>query len=99
MAKHVYMGTTDITEFDLVEIEEGCYLNRSTLQTHLFEDRVMKMSKIKIKKNCNIGLGAFILYDTVMNEHSSIGNHSLLMKGESLLPDTEWEGIPVERKL
>jgi non-ribosomal peptide synthetase-like protein len=99
IAKHVYMGTTDITEFDLVEIEEGCYLNRSTLQTHLFEDRVMKMSKIKIKKNCNIGLGAFILYDTVMNEHSSIGNHSLLMKGESLLQDTEWEGIPVERKL
>lgn len=98
IGKRTFMDTTDITEFDLVEIEEEACINQSTLQTHLFEDRVMKMSHIKIRKRCNIGIGSFVLYDTEMEEHASIGNQSLLMKGETLLPDTEWEGIPVRRK-
>lgn len=45
IGNRVWMDTTFITEFDLVEIGDDAAIGAATsLQTHLFEDRVMKMS-------------------------------------------------------
>lgn len=90
----VYMETTDLTEFDLVKIEDNANLLECTIQTHLFEDRVMKISHVHIGPNCNVGAGTLVLYDTVMEEGSSLNDLSLLMKGEVLPPWTSWEGSP-----
>jgi hypothetical protein len=38
-----------------------------------------------------------VLYDSRMQQGSSIGPLSLLMKSEVLPPYTKWTGIPVER--
>jgi hypothetical protein len=38
-----------------------------------------------------------VLYDTLMEEGSSLGSLSLLMKGEVLPADTHWQGIPARR--
>ena len=93
----VYMETTDLTEFDLVKIGRDATLNADcTLQTHLFEDRVMKMSTIEIAPACTVGSAALVLYDTIMEEGSSLGDLSLLMKGETLPARTRWEGIPAQ---
>src|SRR5437879_8408278 len=47
--KRVWMNTTDITEFDMVTIGNDAAFNTdSGPQTHLFEDRVMKIGAIKI---------------------------------------------------
>ena len=35
-----------------------------TIQTHLFEDRVMKMGTIDIGPRCKVGNGTLVLYDT-----------------------------------
>ncbi|MCC7051143.1 MAG: amino acid adenylation domain-containing protein, partial [Bacteroidia bacterium] len=73
IGKRVFMETTEITEFDLVNIEDEVCLNQlSTIQTHLFEDRVMKMSNLYIKKKCNVGAMSVVLYDATMEEQSSI---------------------------
>ena len=49
IGRRVYMETTDFSEFDLVHIGDEATLNADcTIQTHLFEDRVMKMSTIDI---------------------------------------------------
>ena len=48
IGRRVYMETTDFTEFDLVRIGDEAALNADcTIQTHLFEDRVMKMSNVQ----------------------------------------------------
>jgi non-ribosomal peptide synthetase-like protein len=95
IGKRVYLESGEITEFDLVTIEDGAEINSdATLQTHLFEDRVMKMSRVHVGKKCHVGGGSLILYDTVMEEGSSLGYVSLLMKGEVLPPWTSWEGTP-----
>ncbi|MEH7457910.1 Pls/PosA family non-ribosomal peptide synthetase [Bacillus sp. JJ1127] len=95
MGERVFLDSTHISEFDLVHIGDGAAINlNSTLQTHLFEDRVMKMSNLVIGNSCSIGNGSVILYDTVMNPGSSLGNLSLVMKGETLPAYTHWEGAP-----
>jgi non-ribosomal peptide synthetase-like protein len=91
----VYMETTDFSEFDLAEIGDEAALNADcTIQTHLFEDRVMKMSTVQVGPRCRVGTGSLVLYDTRMEEGAALGDLSLLMKGEVLPAGTKWEGIP-----
>ncbi|QDL11218.1 peptide synthetase [Brasilonema octagenarum UFV-E1] len=95
IGKQVYTDTTDITEFDTIEVGNDVALNSNCgLQTHLFEDRVMKISTVTIGDRCSVGSGAIVLYDTVMEPDSNLGNLSMLMKGESLPASTSWVGSP-----
>jgi non-ribosomal peptide synthetase-like protein len=97
IGKRVFIDTTFFSEFDLVEIEDEAAINfNATMQTHLFEDRVMKMSYLKIGKRCTVGSGSVVLYDTIMEENSKLGSLSLLMKGEILPSWTSWEGNPAK---
>jgi len=91
----VYLDTADITEFDLVEIEDDATVcGPTSLQTHLFEDRIMKMSTVKIKKRANVGARCVVLYDAVVGEDVRLEPLSLVMKNEVLPPNTSWRGIP-----
>lgn len=95
IGKRVYLETTQFTEYDLISIgDDACINDDCTLQTHLFEDRVMKMSTVSIGAGCTVGAGAVVLYDTQMLPGSSLGPVSLLMKGEALPAGTAWEGCP-----
>jgi non-ribosomal peptide synthetase-like protein len=99
VGRRVYMETTDFSEFDLVQIGDQTALNADcTIQTHLFEDRVMKMSRIEVGAGCDVGAGSLVLYDTRMEPGASLGDLSLLMKGEVLPAGTSWEGIPARRR-
>jgi non-ribosomal peptide synthetase-like protein len=98
VGKHAFIETTLFGEFDLVEIGDHVALNPDVvIQNHLFEDRIFKSSRLVIGDNCSVGNMSVILYDSEMGEGSSIGCLSLLMKGESIPPHTQWEGIPIQR--
>ncbi|MGE2841983.1 DapH/DapD/GlmU-related protein [Rhodococcus sp. 2.95] len=87
IGKRVWFGTTYLTEFDLVHIGDDATIGtEASLQTHLFEDRVMKMSTITIGEGASIGTRSIVLYDTIVGEHASLSPLSLLMKGEELPP-------------
>ena len=97
IGSRVFLETGNLTEFDLIEIgDDACINSDCTLQTHLFEDRVMKMSHIRIGKGCVIGADAVVLYDTRMEDGSQLGDLSLLMKGETLPAHTAWAGSPAQ---
>ena len=97
IGKQVYTDTTDITEFDTIRVGNDVALNSGCgLQTHLFEDRVMKISTVTISDRCSVGSSAIVLYDTVMEPDSSLGNLSMLMKGESLPAFSSWVGSPAQ---
>jgi len=97
IGNRVYMDTTDITEFDTIMIGNDVSLNSDCgLQTHLFEDRVMKVSTVNIGNRCTVGSDSIVLYDTIMEADSSLGNLSMLMKGETLPADSAWIGSPAE---
>jgi non-ribosomal peptide synthetase-like protein len=95
IGRRVYMETSDLTEFDLVQVGDEATLNADcTIQTHLFEDRVMKMSRIQIGPRCTVGAGSLVLYDTQMEQGAWLGDLSLLMKNEVLPAETRWQGSP-----
>jgi len=91
----VYLNTTDLTEFDCVNIGDHAELNALCgPQTHLFEDRIMKIGKVEIGACVTVGTRSTILYDTQVGGGARLGPLTLVAKGERLPPRTRWEGSP-----
>jgi non-ribosomal peptide synthetase-like protein len=95
VGKGVCMLTTDITEFDCVTIGDFCTINRtSALQTHLYEDRVMKIGAVTLGRGVSVGAFGTVLYDTHVGDYARLRPLTIVMKGESIPANSEWEGAP-----
>lgn len=93
--KGVWLDSTDITEFDCINVGDFCTVNaHSALQTHLYEDRVMKVGRVKLGRGVCVGAGATVLYDTHVGDYAQVGLLTVIMKGENLPAHTRWEGAP-----
>ncbi|TFW28457.1 Pls/PosA family non-ribosomal peptide synthetase [Massilia horti] len=95
IGRGVYMDTTDITEFDCVTIGEHSELNALTCpQTHLFEDRVMKIDRVDIGSRVYMGPRSAVLYSAQVGDNARLGPLTLVMKGEHIPAATSWAGCP-----
>jgi non-ribosomal peptide synthetase-like protein len=93
----VFMDTSDITEFDCISVGDFCAINAgSALQTHLYEDRVMKVGHVSLNRGVTVGAGSTVLYDTDVGEFARIGLLTIVMKGEAIPPHSAWEGAPAQ---
>jgi non-ribosomal peptide synthetase-like protein len=89
------MDTTDITEFDCVTIGDHSELNALTCpQTHLFEDRVMKIDHVDIGDRVYMGPRSAVLYSAKVGTNARLGPLTLVMKGEHIPDATSWAGCP-----
>lgn len=97
IGRRVFCDTNYITEFDMVWIgDDAAIAENVSLQTHLFEDRIMKLSYVRVGDDATIGHRAVVLYDTEVRAKSVLSPLSLVMKGESLPAGRVWQGIPAE---
>ncbi|MGJ7511826.1 Pls/PosA family non-ribosomal peptide synthetase [Variovorax sp. GT1P44] len=95
IGRGVYLDTTDLTEFDCVHIGDYSELNaQSCPQTHLFEDRVMKIHHVNIGKQVTVGARSIMLYGATVNDGAQLGPLTLVMKGESIPAASRWSGNP-----
>jgi non-ribosomal peptide synthetase-like protein len=94
--KKVWLDTTDITEFDMLSIGDDTAFNLDCgAQTHLFEDRVMKVGDVNVRSQTSVGAKTIILYNTDIGDNVHIDPLSLVMKGENIPDHTSWGGNPV----
>ena len=68
-----------VTIGDEAMLNDGC-----GPQTHLFEDRVMKVGPVHIGAGSTIGARTIILYESEIGEGTRVDALSLVMKGEKL---------------
>ncbi|KAF3995915.1 Pls/PosA family non-ribosomal peptide synthetase [Glaciimonas immobilis] len=95
IGRGVYLNTTDITEFDCVSIGDYSELNALACpQTHLFEDRVMKVDHVTIGKRVYMGPRSAVLYSAIVGDNAKLGALTLVMKGEQIPAATSWRGCP-----
>ena len=95
IGRGVYLDTTDITEFDCVSIGDYSELNAMVSpQTHLFEDRIMKIDYINIGKRVCMGARSTVLYSAFVADNVKLGPLTLVMKGESIPANSRWWGCP-----
>ncbi|WP_420474884.1 Pls/PosA family non-ribosomal peptide synthetase [Noviherbaspirillum sp. ST9] len=95
IGRGVYMDTTDMTEFDCVKIGDYSELNALTCpQTHLFEDRVMKIDEVTIGNRVYMAPRSAVLYSAVVEDNARLGPLTLVMKGEQIPAASSWHGCP-----
>ena len=95
IGRGVYLDTTDITEFDCVTIGDYSELNALACpQTHLFEDRIMKIDHVRIGRRVYMGPRSAVLYSAVVGDNAKLGALTLVMKGEHIPAATAWRGCP-----
>jgi non-ribosomal peptide synthetase-like protein len=95
IGRGVYLDTTDITEFDCVTIGEYSELNALACpQTHLFEDRIMKIDHVKIGRRVYMGPRSVVLYSAEVGDNAKLGVLTLVMKGEHIPAASSWRGCP-----
>ncbi|SHG77706.1 Pls/PosA family non-ribosomal peptide synthetase [Massilia sp. CF038] len=95
MGRGVYLDTTDITEFDCVSIGDYSELNALACpQTHLFEDRIMKIDQVDIGSKVYIGPRGCVLYSARVGDNARLGPLTLVMKGEHIPAHSAWAGCP-----
>lgn len=91
VGRRAYVESSYLTEFDLVRIGDAAAVSgQASLQTHLFEDRVMKMSTVTIGPGCTVGPRAVVLYDAELTAGAELDALSLVMKGETLPAGSRW---------
>jgi len=95
IGRGVYLDTTDITEFDCVTIGDYSELNAFACpQTHLFEDRVMKIDRVDIGSKVTMGPRSAVLYSAKVGDNARLGPLTLVMKGEHIPAGSSWAGCP-----
>ncbi|MEO7495249.1 MAG: Pls/PosA family non-ribosomal peptide synthetase, partial [Massilia sp.] len=95
IGRGVYLDTTDITEFDCVTIGDYSELNAFACpQTHLFEDRVMKIDHVLIGERVYLGPRSAVLYSAKVGDNARLGPLTLVMKGEHIPAGSNWAGCP-----
>jgi hypothetical protein len=80
----------------MVSIGNEAVLNQqSHPQTHLFEDRVMKIGRIDIEDGECMKIYSHALPNSRIEAHGLLGSLSLLMKAEIVPAGEKWEGNPM----
>jgi non-ribosomal peptide synthetase-like protein len=96
VGSRVTLLSSDITEYDCVTIGDEAIINHSCgAQTHLFEDRIMKVGQVSFGNRACAKPYSICLPGSSLSDGAQLGCLSLLMKGENLPECTAWEGAPV----
>jgi len=85
-----------LMEPDLVEIGDGSIIGeQSFIQPHTFEDKVFRMKRIKVGKECAIGSSVVVLPGATINDGVIIEPNSLVLRDENLPAKSHWQGSPL----
>jgi non-ribosomal peptide synthetase-like protein len=96
IGKGVWLESYWLPETDLVRLDDGATVNRGcVLQTHLFHDRLMRISSVHLGRGATLGPRSFVLPGASIGAGARIGPGSLVMRGEAVPGGTRWAGNPI----
>jgi len=78
---------------DMLEFEDGATVN-CQFQALTFEDRVLKIDRVIIRRRATVGSGGVLLYGADIGAGAHVAPHSVVMKRESLLAGHSYTGCP-----
>ncbi|MFM9935004.1 MAG: amino acid adenylation domain-containing protein [Novosphingobium sp.] len=86
---------SQVVDPDMIEIGDGATVH-AFFQAHTFEDRVLKVDKVRILARATVSSGTIPLYGAVVGADVHVGPHSVIMKQEHLLPGLCYQGVPLK---
>ena len=68
----------------------------TVVQTHLFQDRVMSLDTVTIDAGATLAAHSVALPASVIGSTATVGPGSLVMRGDQVPRNSEWQGNPIE---
>lgn len=86
-------GFAQVVDPDMLHLEDEATVD-CQFQAHTFEDRVLKIDRIRIRRRANVGRSVVLLYGADIAERTRVAPHSVVMKRERLLAGRSYAGCP-----
>ena len=86
-------GFSQVVDPDMLHFEDGVTV-AAMFQAHSFEDRVLKLAPVHIRRDATVRGDAVLMYGADIGERAAVAEHSVVMKHERLLPDRYHVGAP-----
>ena len=95
IGKHVVLGSgfSHVVDPDMLHFEDSATVC-CQFQAHTFEDRVLKIDHVHIRRQATVESNSVLLYGADIGEETIVTPHSVVMKRESLLPGHSYSGCP-----
>ncbi|GAA3580191.1 non-ribosomal peptide synthetase [Amycolatopsis ultiminotia] len=96
IGRGVWLETYWLPESDLVALGDGATINRGcVVQTHLFHDRIMTMSRVELAEGATLGQHGIVLPGASIGARTTVGPGSLVTRGDAVPADSRWLGNPI----
>ena len=86
-------GFAQVVDPDMIQIDDDATVH-ALFQAHTFEDRLLKIDRVRIRARATVGSGAVVFYGVDIGEGASVAPQSVIMKRERLAAGGHYEGCP-----
>ncbi|HEX8202797.1 MAG TPA: hypothetical protein VF590_20135, partial [Isosphaeraceae bacterium] len=86
-------GFAQVVDPDMLWIDDGATVG-ALFQAHSFEDRVLKIGRVTIRRGATVGDAAVLLHGAEVGERARVAPHSVVMKHERLPAGRSYAGCP-----
>ncbi len=86
-------GFAQVVDPDMLVFEDGATVN-CHFQAHSFEDRILKMDRLVVRRGASVGTNAVVFYGADIGEGSRVEPHTVVMKRERLDAEGIYAGAP-----
>jgi acetyltransferase-like isoleucine patch superfamily enzyme len=88
-------GFAQVVDPDMLQLEDEATVD-CQFQAHTFEDRVLKIDRIRIRRRATVGRSVVLLYGADIAERTHVAPHSVVMKRERLMAGRSYSGCPTQ---
>ena len=88
----------DLPDPDMLTVDDDATVD-CLFQAHTFEDRVLKLDRVRIHRGATVGQNAILLYGAEVGARTRVSPHSVVMKHERLLPGRVYAGFPTRARV
>ena len=86
-------GFAQVVDPDMLEFGDDATI-ACHFQAHSFEDRVLKIDRVRVGAGATVGDNAVIFYRVEVGAGSRVLPHSVVMKGDTLPSESRFAGAP-----
>lgn len=86
-------GFSQVVDPDMIALGDGATVS-ADFQAHTFEDRVLKIDRLRVGVRATVGAHAVVFYGADVGDRTWVAPHAVVMKGEVLAADGRYAGCP-----
>ncbi len=84
-----------VVDPDMLNFEEGSTVS-GIFQAHTFEDRVLKIAPLHLRKDCTLAASALMFYGANLGPSAQVAPQAVIMKEEHLTAGRRYSGSPCQ---